>query len=338
MAIGVVWNGQRRFYNYGVASKDSGRPVTSDTLFEVGSVSKAYTATLTAYAGEMGKLTLTDPVARHLPELQGSAVGKATVLDLAAHTTGLPLQVPDGIDTMPAYWQYLKRWRPPQPIGTHRVYSNNGIGLLGLVAASSLGESFEAAMARTVLAPIGLKHTYYRVPAERNADRAQGYTAKDVPIRMRSGLLWQESYGVKTSSADLLRFVEANMHGVPVDATLQRAIDATHTGYFRTGTMAQALVWERYRYPVTLQALLAANDAALKTAPITRLTPPEQGDAGVWLHKTGSTNGFAAYALFVPQQKIGLVMLANKNFPNDARLRMGYEIVTQLVAEGASKR
>ncbi|TWG81020.1 beta-lactamase class C [Cupriavidus gilardii J11] len=338
MAVGVVWKGQRHFYNYGVLSRDGGRPVTSDTLFEIGSVSKTFTATLAAYASETGKLSFGDPVARHLPELHGSAVGKATVLDLATHTTGLPLQVPDDIATMPAYWQYLKRWQPPHPLGSHRVYSNNGIGVLGLVAASSLGESFQAAVTRTVLEPIGLKHTYYRVPPERNADYAQGHTSRDVPIRMRGDLLWQEAYGIKSSSADLLRFVEANMHGIPLEATLQRAVDATHTAYFRTGAMGQALVWERYRYPATLQALLEGNEAVLKARPVTRLAPPEQGDAGAWLHKTGSTNGFAAYALFVSQQKIGLVLLANKNFPLDERVRMGYEIVTRLVAEGASKR
>src|SRR3546814_1513615 len=66
MAISVTDHGQQKFYNFGIASKATRKPVTSDTLFEIGSVSKTFTATLAAYAQALGQLSLDDSPARYL--------------------------------------------------------------------------------------------------------------------------------------------------------------------------------------------------------------------------------------------------------------------------------
>jgi beta-lactamase class C len=85
-------------FDYGVASKATKQPVTRDTLFELGSVSKTLTATLASYAQIEGDLSLNDAVSRHLPSLDGTAFGKVTLLNLGTHTPGgLPLQVPDEV-------------------------------------------------------------------------------------------------------------------------------------------------------------------------------------------------------------------------------------------------
>ena len=60
MAVGVTIDGQSYFFNYGVASRETQQPVTSDTLFEIGSLSKTFTATLASYAQIQGDLSLTD--------------------------------------------------------------------------------------------------------------------------------------------------------------------------------------------------------------------------------------------------------------------------------------
>ena len=57
------------------------------------------------------------------------------------------------------------------------------------------------------------------------------------------------------------------------------------------------------------------------------VVPPQQA---VWINKTGSTNGFAAYVAFVPAKKIGIVVLANKNVPIAPRVRLAYEILEKL--------
>jgi beta-lactamase class C len=161
---------------------------------------------------------------------------------------------------------------------------------------------------------------------------AQGYDKEDAPVRLNPGMLAAEAYGVRTSSKDLLRFIEANLGLVDTGATLKRAIAATRTGYFTLGPMTQDLIWEQYRYPVELDALLEGNGSkmAYESHAVTALTPPMPAQDAVWVNKTGATNGFGAYLAFVPAKKLGIVVLANKNYPNEDRVRLAHRILSEL--------
>lgn len=97
MAIAVSVDGKQQIYPYGVASKQTGKPITEQTLFDVGSLSKTFTATLAVYAQQQGKLSFKDPASHYLPELRGSAFDGVSLLNLATHTSGLPLFVPDDV-------------------------------------------------------------------------------------------------------------------------------------------------------------------------------------------------------------------------------------------------
>lgn len=190
MAVGVVVDGQPYVFDYGVASKATHAPVTRDTLFEIGSVSKTFTATLASYAQTQGDLSLTDPVSKYLPALGGSAFGKVTLLNLGTHTPGgLPLQVPDDIHDNNQLMRYFSAWRPMQPPGTIRTYANPGIGTLGLITAKSMRQDFDALMQTRLFPALGLKHSYMQVPASKQRDYAQGYAKNDTPIRMKGGVL-----------------------------------------------------------------------------------------------------------------------------------------------------
>jgi beta-lactamase class C len=155
---------------------------------------------------------------------------------------------------------------------------------------------------------------------------------------MAPGVLASEAYGIRTTAGDLLRFVEANMGMLDLDETLKRAISNTHTGYYQVGAMTQDLVWEQYHYPAGLAELLAGNSdkVILEANPATRLDPPLRPRDDVLINKTGSTNGFAAYVAFVPEKKTGIVLLANKSYPIDARVTAAYGILTRL--DDASKK
>jgi beta-lactamase class C len=204
-----------------------------------------------------------------------------------------------------------------------------------------MGHDFAALMEERLFPGLGVKSTYIHVPKSELANYAQGYTRGDTPIRMDSGVLSSEAYGVKTTAPDMVRFMEANMNSILPDKKLQRAIAETHTGYFQAGPMTQDLVWEQYPYPVTLHALLEGNSAAmaLHPVPVTELKPAERPREDVWINKTGSTNGFGAYVAFVPEKRIGIVILSNKNYPNDARVALAFRILTSIAdrGEGNSK-
>ncbi len=333
MAVGLTAAGKTYVLDYGVASLETRKPVTRDTLFEIGSVTKTFTATLASYAAVTGKLALSERVGRYVSSLRGSKFGNASLLSLGTHTPGgLPLQVPNGIENDGQLIAYLKRWTPTCAPGSCRTYSNVGIGMLGSVTAKSMDQDFVSLMEDRLFPLLGLKNTYINVPAARMADYAQGYTSDGAPIRMKAGVLWAEAYGVRTTAADAIRFVEANMEMIALDGTLRRAITETHTGYFQAGVMTQDLIWEQYPYPVSLQALLQGNGPAMlfTATPVSRIVPPETPGSDVWINKTGSTNGFSTYVAFVPQERLGIVILANKSYPISERVRLAYRILTQL--------
>lgn len=338
MAVGVIVAGQPYVFNYGVASTETGRPVTQDTLFEIGSVSKTFTATLASYAQVSGKLSLSDRTSQYLPSLQGSPFGQVSLVNLGTHTPGvLPLQVPDEIQNDEQFLRYLKAWKPGCTPGTCRTYSNPGIGTLGLITAKSMGEEFTPLMQQRLFPALGLKNSYIDVPSARMPDYAQGYKKDGAPIRVAPGVLSAEAYGVKTTATDLTRFLQANMNLVQIDGTWQRAVTATHTGYFTAGVMTQDLIWEQYPYPVALKTLLEGNSTAMamKATPVTAIKPPLAPQQDVWINKTGSTNGFGTYVAFIPGKQLGIVMLANKNVSIEDRVTVAHRILSALAAAGA---
>ncbi|SOE98366.1 beta-lactamase class C [Burkholderia sp. OK233] len=333
MAVGIIDGDRHYVFNYGLESTKTRTQVTPDTLFELGSVSKTLTATLASYAQVSGYLSLSDQSSKYLPSLRNSEFGKISLLNLGTHTPGgLPLQVPDTIRNDDQLMQYFKQWQPTYAPGTYRTYANPGIGALGLITAKSMGQDFSALMENRLLPALNMKRSYINVPAGKLSDYAQGYTKDGAPIRVAPGVLSAEAYGVKTTAADMVRFVEANMNLIQLDPKLQRAITDTHTGYFKAGGMTQDLIWEQYPYPVKLQTLLDGNSSAMifNATPVTEIVPPQPPREDVWINKTGSTNGFGAYVAFIPQKRLGIVILANKNFPIDERVTAAYRILTSL--------
>ncbi|WP_421247116.1 FOX/MOX family class C beta-lactamase [Aeromonas jandaei] len=332
MAVAVLKDGKAHYFNYGVANRESGQRVSEQTLFEIGSVSKTYTATLGAYAVVKGGIGLDDKVSRHAPWLKGSAFDGVTMAELATYSAGgLPLQFPDEVESVEQMQAYYRQWTPAYQPGSHRQYSNPSIGLFGYLAASSLQQPFARLMEQTLLPGLGMHHTYLDVPKQAMASYAYGYSKEDKPIRVNPGMLADEAYGIKTSSADLLAFVKANISGVD-DKALQQAISLTHQGRYSVGEMTQGLGWESYAYPVSEQTLLAGNSSAViyNANPVKPVAASQETGGARLYNKTGSTNGFGAYVAFVPAKGIGIVMLANRNYPNDARVKAAYAILSKL--------
>ena len=332
LAVGISVDGENHVFTYGVMSKTTGQPVTPQTLFELGSISKTFTVTLSNYAETQGKLSLAGKVEDYLPSMKGKPFGDVTLMHLGTHTAGgFPLQVPDNVKTEPQLLAYLKAWKPAYKAGTHRTYANPSIGMLGYVTAKAMGQSYDSAMQDVLFPALGLKSTFTVVPKAKMADYAQGYKRTGEPARMTPAILSSEAYGVRSTATDMIRFVNANMGLEKLDGKLQQAIANTHTGYFSVGAMTQDMIWEQYAHPVALKTLIETNSGALlKTVPVSEISPPMKPRGDVFINKTGSTNGFGAYVAFIPEQKLGIVILANKNYPNEDRVAVAYEILNGL--------
>ncbi|WP_422402779.1 class C beta-lactamase [Pseudomonas sp. GZD-209] len=333
MAVAVYANGQSHYFSYGWANKHDKQPVTRDTLFEIGSLSKTFTATLAALASAEGKLDLNAPASRYQPALANAPIGSASVLELGAYSGDcLPLQFPDEVQTPEQTLAWLKNWKRVAEHGTQRCYSNPSLGLFGDLAARSQQRPFAELMTQGLLPRLGLKHTYLEVPAKERGLYAQGYDAANKPVRVNPGPYADEAYGIKTSASDLLRYVQLQVQPAELDPALRKAIAITQGGYFQVGAMTQGLGWERYPYPVTLDTLLAGNGAKMIREPqATRaLSPSAPAEPAAWYNKTGATGGFGAYAAFVPAKQMGIVLLANRNYPNEERVRAAQRILSSL--------
>jgi len=338
VAVGITVAGKAYVFSYGVASTETRKPVTRDTLFEIGSVTKTFTATLASYAQVTDHLFLSDKTSKYLPALQNSKFGDVSLLNLGTHTSGgLPLQVPDNLRNNDELIQYLKDWRPTYEPGTYRTYSNLSIGTLGLIAAKSMRQGFVTLVEQRLFPALGMRSSYINVPQAKMADYAQGYTKENAPIRMATGVLSSEAFGIKATASDMVRFMEANMNSIRLDKKFQRAVTETHTGYFKAEPMTQDLIWEQYQYPVALKTLLEGNSPAIifNATVVTEIHPPEGPRVGFWNHKTGSTNRFGAQVPVLPEMRLGPIILANKNYPIEERVTIAYKILTAL-ANGKS--
>jgi CubicO group peptidase (beta-lactamase class C family) len=302
IVVGVISPEGRRVVPYGKLAKDDARPLTGDTLFEVGSVTKVITSLLLADMVQRGEVALTDPVAKYLPagvkvpERNGKSI---TLVDLATHTSGLPFwptNFPPTEDlTAPSKYteeqlfQFLSSYElPPREIGSAWEYSNIGVGLLGRALARRAGKSYETLVRERITAPLRLDSTAITLSREMRSRLAIGHDLQgepmpyfDVPVSPASGAF-------ASSANDLLSFLAACMG-------LERSP--------LSGAMDAMLATRR---PNQLWFI----DQALGWFVIGK------GDEQVVL-SGGATIGFGCTVLYDPRQRIGVVVLTNARGSED---------------------
>lgn len=334
LVVGITFRGQQHFYATGFAKREGEIAASPETIFELGSISKIFNATLAALAEQQGVIDLESPASDSLPNLKGSAFDGIRLVDLATHVTGgLPLQVPDAVQDVPALVDWLVDWHPPQP-GT-RSYSNVSIGLLGYITADAFGMPYAQAAEDILFPAMGLSSTFVNVPDTAMDRYAYGYDSKtDAPIRVNPGVLADEAYGVKSTARDMVRLLDLELGNGDADPSLVAALKRTREGRAETAYYTQDMIWEQYPWPADLKAMEAGNgyDFILSPQPATEITPPLPPQQDVILNKTGATNGFGGYVTLLPAEDLGIVVLANRNYPNESRVRATYNLIESLLA------
>jgi beta-lactamase class C len=267
MAVAIVHKGERSSSTTASPPATAARPVDEHTLFELGSVSKLFTATLGAYARREGKLRLDDKASQHLPALRGSTFEQISLLDLATYTPGgLPLQFPDAVQNERQMLDYYRSWQPAYPAGSQRLYSNPSIGLFGHLAAASLGQPFEQLLERQLFPQLGMTGEPCACAGRADASLRLGLPRRPGDPRAAgpAGCRGLRSEVQRRRHAALRR---GQPRSLTAASPLRQAIATTHKGYYRVGDMSQGLGWERYAYPITLERLQAGNSTQMALEP-----------------------------------------------------------------------
>jgi beta-lactamase class C len=231
---------------------------------------------------------------------------------------------------------YYRAWKPTYAAGTMRVYANPSVALLGIVTARATGARFADMAERRLFPALGLKRTFINVPEFEMPSYAWGTNRDGKAVRAGAGPIAAEAWGVTSTTDDMLRYLEVQM-GVARDVPepVARAVAATHVGYYRAGPFIQDLIWEQYPTPVALEDMTNGNSTKLMGArpnPATAIAPPMPPRTDVIFNKTGSTGGFGAYAFCAPEKKLGIVLLANKFYPNEARTKAAWQVMERVAA------
>ncbi|WP_323777019.1 class C beta-lactamase [Leisingera sp.] len=335
LVVGVSHRGQSYYYATGLASRAGNIPASADTLFELGSVSKLFNVSLAALAEARGDMDLNEQVSERLPDLEGTAFGHLSLMDLATHNSGgLPLQVPETVASTEGLVEWLADWKPSEA-GT-RSYSNISIGLLGHITSNVLCMGYADTVEQDLFHEMGLQSTWVNVPEEAMARYAYGYDRKtDLPIRVNPGVLDDEAYGVKSSARDMVRFLELHLGHADAPKDLSIALERTRQGLARTDAYVQNMIWEQYSWPASVEQMIKGNSYAyiLKPQPVEEIDPPLPPQEDVILNKTGSTNGFGTYVALLPGEDLGVAVLANRNIPNEARIRATHAFIQRVLAD-----
>ncbi len=287
--------GTRTIVRVGSAGAGVARPLDADTVFEIGSVSKVFTATLLADMVRRGEVSLDEPVAKLLPQsvrVPSRDGREITLLSLATHTSGLPV-VPSNLApkdpenpyadyTVELLYQFLSSYTLPRAIGEKYEYSNLGVGLLGHALALRLGRSYEAALTERVLKPLGMKDTAVLLTPAMKARMAVGHGASGYPTENWDLPTLAGAGAIRSTLNDMLTFLATNLGTGPAD--IRADLDMTHTPRHDTGTLPGqiGLAWH------------IRGDQA----------------AGVVWHN-GGTGGFHSFVGFDKARRLGVVVLHN---------------------------
>jgi serine-type D-Ala-D-Ala carboxypeptidase/endopeptidase len=292
--------GQRPASDTSASGVPVGRPLDGDTVFEIGSITKVFTALLLADMVERGEVALDDPVAKYLPTAMPAGVSLAThngkpitLLDLATCTSGLP-NMPDNFAprdqanpyadyTVAQLYVFLNGFVPRFDPGTHYEYSNLGFALLGHALALRAGRSYEDLVIERICAPLGMDSTRITLSPSMRGRLAQGHDSGldpvpnwDLPTMAGAGAL-------RSTANDLFTFLEVclGLHETRLAPAFARMLTVRrHAG----AQMDVAFGW---------------------------FVASRHDDEIVW--KSGETGGYSSFIGYSTKSRLASIVLSNAN-------------------------
>ncbi len=329
LSIGLINGDSIETFFYGETKKGTGLLPDKGSLYEIGSISKTFTAIMVAHAVNEGKIKFNDDIRKYLPgkfpdlEFKGIPI---KIINLCNHTSGLP-SIPDDFEKQPGYiatdpylhyskemiYRYLRTFKPDVSPGAEANYSNLGFAVLGTILENVYGKPLEKLVEQTLTKPLKMYHTYYEVPLAEQKIMATGYsdqTGKAVPYW--NLVAFKAAGGLKSDLHDMLLYVKANIKAKNKDFLLSYQV-TDHQEDFERG-----LAW--MIQPLKNEQDLKSGDQAIENQTVKNHTV-------IW--HNGGTAGFRSFCGFIKGGQQGIVILSNSSAGVDdiALKLLSYETV-----------
>lgn len=292
MTVGVIDKGKEFIYRYGEIKKGSNQVPDQKTLFEIGSLTKTFTATILAWYVDQGKIKLTDPINKYLPDSIGILAFNSkpiTIETLSNHTSGLPrlpIDFFNGADNSNPYRHYdnqklfsfLKRFKPFRAPVEKYEYSNLAVGLLGVILERVSKKPYEQLLLEIICKPLKMADTKIKLNKSDSLKFSTGYAADGSYAHSWEFQSLVAAGGIRSNISDLLKYAQAQMSDA--STPLQKAIALTHQQTFASGQTIVGLGWH--------------------------LSTKEK-----YLAHSGQTGGYTSVIFCDPKQKRAVVMQLN---------------------------
>ena len=306
---------------YGVASVETGLPVTTETLFQIGSTTKVFTASLALSLVEEGKLALDRPIGERVPDL-APGLSRLTLAQLLSHSAGLKDE-PDefGLQDESSLAAYVGSWTDAYgllPPGQVFSYSNSGFALAGLVIQEGGGKPFADQMTERIFAPLGMDRATFRPTVAMTYPLAVGHrlvSSKPVVVRplANDARLWPAGTAY-SSVSELARFAIAFLNEGRLEG---RAVISPNViaAMSTPRVLVPSLASPRTHYGF---GLFMAED--------------ERGVKQVW--HDGTMTGYRASLRMVPAHHVAVVTLTNgEGGPLERTAERALELLVPLAAK-----
>lgn len=281
------------FRAYGKADVEWNVPMTTDAMFEIGSIAKQFTAVAILKLRDEGKLSLDDDITKWLSDFDTRG-NRVTLRNLLNHTSGIhdftetrefPVLVSNRVFPRDSAYALIKRDAFDFPSGSAQLYSNSGFWLLGLIVEKASGMTYEDYVEQKLFQPLGMTRSMYCNSMENIEHRAHGYGLRDGKLlRAHTNVhTWGFAAGsLCSTAADLITWLKA-LHGGKV---------LSPTSYAEMTTPSQLTDWATLRYGMGIGVYKDFN--------------------GLQLFEHGGINGgFWTQVSWYPESQTAIVVLQN---------------------------
>lgn len=292
LIVGVIQDGKESYFAFGEMGEGDKAEPGKNAVFEIGSITKVFTAILLTEMAAAGEVALDDPVAKYLPK-DWHVPDSITLASLASHTSGLPLipanfwkqgdKIYDTDASRRRWGEYSERQlekyfaSPAPPIGEpgKYVYSNLGAGLLGFTLSRAARKPLSALFAERVCKPLGLESTSFALQPSGPGHDADGEPVAGWPA---SGSVLTGAFALRSTCADMLKFARANLD--PGSSPMKETLRLAQQPRAEINAIEQtALGWKRNKYGV--------------------------------IYTAGATGGYRCTLYLHPQTKTAVALMAN---------------------------